>query len=163
MSQPSIAVDYNLFMGAVDNFNHLVQASSCRRPGQLKWTKKMIEWLMDLAQVNAYLIWKSERANQRDDKREHEHFINELCGQLCYIAEKVHRPVYDQTSVRCAWRGCQARPYKKRTALAKVSNLPAIPRKAFTTSRCEDCEIALCTNKTCWDDYHNELQLPTDE
>ena len=56
LDQLKILVDYNRYIGATDTFNHLVQALTTARTGQRKWIKKFISWLIDIAQVNAFII-----------------------------------------------------------------------------------------------------------
>jgi hypothetical protein len=90
--QPAIAIDYNSYMGSTDTINHLRASATVRRPGQPKWTKKFIEFIVDICQDNAYLVGKRNPLNRRRDHRERAFFLQELVNGLVQVQEEAHIP-----------------------------------------------------------------------
>lgn len=158
--QPAIAVDYNEFMGATDNFNHLTQTVTCRRRGQDRWTTKYIEWMIDVAHVNSYLIWRSNPDNEDKNNEGTRPFTQILIQQLIEVPEKPHTRYQIDRPLRCAYTNCTPRPYKKRKVLGEVANPPAKRRTATTLYKCAQCNVALCNKPACWDAYHSSKGLP---
>ena len=116
-TQPAVAVDYNIYMGATDTTNHLRAMATVRRPGQPKWTKKFLEFLIDICHVNAYLIWKRNPLNQRRDHRERAFFLRELVNGLLEVREEAYIPGRRPTRRHCSWKGCQPKAYTRRLPL----------------------------------------------
>lgn len=158
--QPEVAVAYNKWMGPTDNANHLRVTATIRRPGQLKWTKKFIEFIVDICQVNAYIIWKRNPQNQQLGHRERKAFISELIEGLLYDQDNVHIPSSGKTRKHCRWRGCRPREYNRRQPLQEVTNLATPSRSCLTWDYCTRCTRCLCISKGCWAAYHKARHLP---
>ena len=157
--QPSVAVAYNSFMNATDNFNHLRNEGSVRRPYQSKWTKKFLEFAIDLCRVNAYLIWRASLIIHDLDHRERKEFTRQLITGLLDDQEEEHTPSQRSKRNYCAWKGCQTREYQKRKPLAEVTNSSTKPWTRKTTDYCNKCCKALCIATGCWAAYHRAKRL----
>lgn len=160
IEQPAAAVDYNTYMGSTDANNQLRGEATVRIARQLKWTKKFLEFLIDICHTNAYLIWKRELRNQRTDERERDFFLQELITGLLYNPEDVHRPTHLKTRRYCGWSGCQPREYNRRQVLVEVRNSEKQSRPSRTTEYCETCMKVLCIGIGCWQAYHEAYGLP---
>ena len=141
-------------MGAVDNINHLRQAYTIRRGRQPKWTKKFIEFIIDICHVNAYVVWRRHQAGMYKDHREREHFMKELIEGLVEWQEDVHTKSQRQKSTYCSWSGCQPNRHQPRQPLQEVVNSARPLRARRTHGYCEKCMKTLCTDRGCWEAYH---------
>jgi len=160
VDQPAVAVDYNDYMGPTDANNQLQGAATVRIARQVKWTKKFREFLVDICHTNAYLIWKRQPPNQRNDHRERDFFLSELITGLLYNQEYVHTPTQLKTRRYCGWSGCKPREYNQRQALQPVTNEATPSRHSRTTDYCTTCMKALCIGRGCWEAYHLAYGLP---
>lgn len=158
--QPEVAVAYNKWIGPTDNTNHLRAVATIRRPGQLKWTKKFIEFIVDICQVNAYIVWRRHPPNQRTDHRDREVFLRELIDGLLYDHESIHAPIEAKSRHYCRWKGCQPREYNRRQPLQEVVNRAISSQSSRTTDYCTKCMKYLCINKGCWAAFHKVNHHP---
>jgi hypothetical protein len=161
MDQPAIPVDYNTYMGSTDLTNRYRSYSTTRIAGQRKWTKKMLEFMIDMCQINAYLVYNRYQPppHVRDDS--HELFIKGLVAGLIHQQEEVHTPQERSKSVYCSWRGCQPRAYTRPTPLGRVVNNMTPARGGRTFDWCTKCGKAFCITRGCWRAYHDHYDLPT--
>jgi hypothetical protein len=158
--QPAIAVDYNTYMGATDNANHLRAIASIVRPGEPKWTRRILAYIIDICHCNAYLIYLDARRERRPDHRDREIFLNELVEGLLEIHDKPHIAAQHSSRRFCTWRACRATPNSNRRVLADITNSARKPYASRTADYCKQCGISLCVTKGCFEAYHNEKHLP---
>jgi hypothetical protein len=159
VSQPKIAVDYNRFMGNTDLHNRLRAYKTVRRPHQPKWTKKIIEFIIDICHTNAFIIWKRYQAKSDRGRRTRERFLTELIEGLIEIQEEVHIPAQALKRSFCAWTGCQPRGYTKRNTLGEIVNNATASRASRITDYCDDCIKFLYVGKGCWGQYYEAAGL----
>ena len=158
--QPTVAVEYNQHMGEVDTANQLRQARTIYRPSQLKWNKSVIDYLIDVAHTNAFLVWEQNQDDLDSGRRAREVFITQLKAGLRQVPDIIHQSNELLKKRRCGWRGCTTRPQAHRLVLAERDGNAAPVRRSHTTGYCETCMEVLCTTKSCWDDYHRDKQVP---
>lgn len=108
-----------------------------RRPGQLEWTKKFLEFIVDICHVNAHLTWKRSPSNQRRDHRERAFFLQELVNGLLEVQGEAHIPGRRPTRGHYGWRGFQPKVYIYRQPLHEVlyarrHGLPTLARRTTT-------------------------------
>lgn len=154
--QPHTAVQYNTHMGHVDTYNHLRVNYSCRRPSQLKWTKKWLEFIIDTAHINAFLAWKSIRPEIDAGHRQRRKFLLQLIPALMDMKEYIHKPCRREKRGYCAMVGCQATPRPQRRILGEVDGNARPLRSPRTTDYCENCLKYLCIGKGCWERHHRQ-------
>lgn len=161
-SQPAVAVDYNDYMGAVDNGNRYRSSTSVRRRGQLKWTKAMIDYMIDIAQNNAFLIYKTYTTPDTLHHRDHEYFLQELVDGLLEITDKPHEAFQAAKSNYCQWEGCKPRGYTSRAVLGEISGNESKKQTRRTDYHCKQCDKTLCSGpRGCFKAYHVAHGLPT--
>lgn len=150
-------------MGATDNSNQLRSLATIDRPGQVKWTKKFISFLVDICAGNAYKVWKTNALNKAKKKHERALFLEQLIEGLIHDREIVHTPIQASTRKHCRWKGCQATTSPQRQALAEISNYSRKSYTSKTTNYCKSCGIHLCVSKGCWAAHHAQYELPVAE
>jgi hypothetical protein len=154
--QPHTAVQYNAHMGHVDTYNHLRVNYSCRRSGQLKWTKKWLEFMIDTAHTNAFLAWKSTRPKIDTGHRQRRKFLSQLIPALIEMKEYIHKPCRREKRGYCAMVDCQATPRPQRRILGEVDGNARPLRAPRITDYCEKCLKYLCMGKGCWERHHRQ-------
>lgn len=158
--QPKIAVQYNLHMGHVDVANQLRQQKTIRRAGQLKWTKKFIEFIVDVAHTNAFLAFQQYQQEPDPGHRERERFLTQLIAGLLHDQENTHTPSDRGKLTYCGWKQCTPGPSHGRQALGEVTGNARRVRTSKTAGYCTKCSKALCVKKGCWEAYHRYHSLP---
>ena len=159
VQQPKVAVEYNNYMNSTDHHNHLRAMATVRRAGQKKWTKKIIEFIIDVCQTNAYLIWRRNRFGDNDDNTQRWKFLEQLIEGLLQVPEKIHTPTQRPSRSECKWKGCRPRGYKKREPLSEIVNQVTTVYHRKTEWWCKQCQIALCLDRNCFSAYHAEHGL----
>jgi hypothetical protein len=161
IDQPAIAVDYNTFMGSTDKANQYRAYSTVRVAGQPSKTKKILEFMIDSCQNNAFLVWQRYQPPDHINSRSHEYFINELVEGLLLQPGKVHTPFHRSNRTYCAWKDCSPRGYTQRTPLGEIINSTGQFRGSKTYDYCQECMKALCIERGCWGSYHDAHNLIT--
>ena len=77
--KPTAIVEYTRHMGAVDRFDHYCSSYAFTRKS-LKWWRKTFYWLLELAVVNSFILYKE--TNPSDDKITHIRYRKQLIQQL---------------------------------------------------------------------------------
>ena len=160
VQQPQVAVDYNNYMNSTDHHNHLRAMATVRRAGQKKWTKEIIEFIIDVCQTNAYLIWRRGQFGNNDDNTQRCLFLEQLIDGLLQVPEKIHTPLERLPRSECKWKGCQPRGYRRRQPLSEIVNQTTTVYRRKTNWWCKQCQIALCLDRSCFSAYHAEHRLP---
>jgi len=159
--KPAIVADYNRHMGHVDNADRVANSYTASRR-TWKWTKKLFFHLSDLAIVNSYILLSScggKKISHRDFRLT---LIREMLarsgdeprpsmpvgrppsasnntGRLDTRHNK-HWPVCSNTKQRC-----------------RVCSLGGVKRTVIF--RCVKCDVALCVNQNCFEDYYTKTNL----
>jgi hypothetical protein len=153
-------------MGSTDQNNHLRATATVRRSGQCKWTKKFVEFIIDICHTNAFVIYRRYHLTRHNRNRIRTQFIQELITGLLYIQGKVHIQSQLKTRRHCTWEGCRPREYNHRQPLQEVANEASPYQTSKTQDYCEQCMKSLCIGKGCWAAYHkanNLLIRPEDD
>ena len=75
-------------MGSTDHANHLRAMMTVSRPGVLKWTKKFIDFMIDICHTNTFIIWQDSQPSTRRNPRRRAEFLQELVTGLVNNADK---------------------------------------------------------------------------
>ena len=159
--KPQIVADYNRHMGYVDKGDRMANTYSINRR-TWKWTKKLFFHLFDLAILNSHIFFSSLGGKKMSHRDFRNTLMWDLLAQAGYerrvqrprgrppsvvtqakrlaVRDKGHWPMPSATRRRC--RVCAAR--------GVVRNVSFI---------CDDCNVALCCDKTCFRDYHINADL----
>ena len=82
VAAPRQAISYNSFMGGVDLSDQLRSYFTCQRKAE-KWWKQLLFFLLDIAAVNAWVIYQESRDIPNNEKMtRHGHFQMRLAEQL---------------------------------------------------------------------------------
>lgn len=149
-SKPIVISDYNENMGYVDLSDRMANSYSFQRR-TLKWTKKLFFHLFDISILNAYLLSQY--------KGTHRNFRMELVRNLTERNEMISRPVQENSSkhqnVEGSGSGHWPLKAKNRRRCAACSKNGIERRSAVI---CKLCNVALCIDRNCFEDYHNLLK-----
>jgi len=148
-------------MGHVDNADRMANSYTASR-WTWKWTKKLFSHPLDLAIVNSYILlssWGGKKISHRD-------FQLTLIREM--LARSGHEPRPPMPVGRSAsasyntgrmdtrhnklWPG---RSNMKR--LCRVCSLGGMKRTVIF--RCVKCDMALCVDRNCFEDYHTKTNL----
>lgn len=78
ITKPNAVIEYTKHMGAVDRFDHYCNSYSFTRKS-LKWWKKTFFWLLEVAVVNSFILYKEIHSDKVID---HIQYRKELIQQL---------------------------------------------------------------------------------
>ena len=163
--KPACVVAYNHGMGGVDRSDQL--SATCRSVRKhTKWYKKLFFYMVDIAVVNAFLIFKKLRKNKQ--RITLTQFKVNLAGQLLEVAEisdyssrgrprslptpdrlrgkDGHFPKYNPTPDGRAFF------YKRCTVCLKHG------KRKETKFQCDKCEVPLCI-LPCFKDFHTKINF----
>ena len=167
VSKPVAVAEYNTFMGGVDKSDQLLSYYTFHHRTQ-KWWKRAAFHLLNLACVNAYIIY-SESHSPR--KLIHELFLVEAAKGLLTQAgtssadlenanETFSAPAEVLHSFRLTGRHfleelppCDSG--RIRQCVCVVCSKKKGRRKVTTRYRCKSCKLALCPT-TCFELYHTK-------
>lgn len=165
---PGVIDDYNHHMNGVDLANQLRAWMTCQRPGVYKPWQPLWYWLLDICACNAYLIWKSSHLElDQWSTRLHRKFQEGLIDALLHVPDE--RPTPIQTQVEkdpsCGHRGrrmpsmknctyCLRQTSQKRRFGTEIINEAQPNRARRSNFGCIDCDVNLCKEGPCWDQWH---------
>jgi hypothetical protein len=167
--------DYNYGMNATDNSNQLRANLSSHQLYEHRTWRPLGYFLIDIAATNAYALWRLQQTPEFcAGHHEHEVFEQALISGLLHRGP-AHLPVPKVGKrSRCRWGvvqpgGClqEQRQYKdnerkarwrSRNTLGEISGNAARPvpvkRPRNIHSGCLDCNLNLCIDRDCFDNYH---------
>lgn len=171
-----IVINYNKFMGGVDRNDQLSKYSAFNRQ-QVKWWKKVFFQLVNMAMVNAYIMYKFHCSKENNRIMSHADFrtncikqlieetANELTlpknrgqriGSVMLRLMDRHYPMKIQPfgSKKNISRACVVCSHADRR---KRKHDSVQPRKRFgreSSYQCKTCEVALCV-VPCFELYHS--------
>ena len=161
VEQPTIAVQYNLHMGHMDRANQLRANLTIARPQEPKWTMRMIEYMIDSAYINAYLVWTKHQAKQDLSHRDRRVFTKLLTKELLQSSDIVHQPSISTTSTYCKWNNCSVNNHtkpRKRQALASISTNIQHRKDRKTFDYYMTCKKSLCVQHEYFNSYHESIE-----
>ena len=200
---PKAIDDYNHHMKGVDQADQLRANFTCHRKQNYRTWWPLFYFLVDIACVNAYLLWKwSSTANSTYAKRTHNghrYFMETLCSQLLHFNDPIekekqqekqherrqdysqslplavlhrhHKHVQRKSFGRCKWGklhspGCpRKRSPKKRKFGTDITEetingvSEAILGGSRTHYECSKCQVWLCIEGACWQQYHHSIRV----
>lgn len=170
---PFIIKEYNRHMGGVDLMDGLIGRYHIRMKTR-KWTNKLFFHMLDMAMVNAYILYNRLHPG---DKKELQNFRIEVAESMCLIdqCKKKGRPLSSTTT---AENGRQMAGTKTYIPTAEVQfdgidhwcifldrsgkkTCKFFGCKSETQAFCTKCKVNLCnsTSKSCFYEYHQRQQL----
>lgn len=173
---PKIIREYNAHMGGVDLMDSFLGRYRIKIKSR-KWYIRIFFHLLDLAVINAWIIYKKNLIAKNVPKKDILNlgtFRNELAFTLCNLGV-VQENKRGRPSSSALEREIQAK--KKRSAVAVAppkevrrdgqGHWPLVggslrckyPNcKGYSTVHCSKCKVNLCLNKNnnCFNNYHNE-------
>lgn len=84
--KPNVVLDYINRMGSVDKSDHFVASYKFVRKTK-KWYRKIFFWLLEVAVVNSYILYKDVQENRNNKSLAHREF--RLCLVCALVKEKV--------------------------------------------------------------------------
>ena len=164
--KPHLIVDYNMHMNGVDRNDQLLSYYSMNRK-TLKWWKKVFWRLIEMALINAFLIFKFQRPDTS-----HKRFRLDLAYNLA-------QPIVDARTIGRSLPGPGRSPAVQSDRLSgkhfPTASRKGAPRKrckvcAFqktpsgrykdtkTATLCERCNVHLCAGE-CFKIYHTKTKF----
>lgn len=159
---PHVVAAYNEIMGGVDRFDQLRERYAIGRRS-IKWWHRILYYLVDLAIVNSFIMWKCVKNKKEKEECNQLSFRIRLAKQLIsgyssrkrrgrpinYLSNKSkvpddvklanvgsHMPLVNENYRRC--KHCSTKSCEKRTRYT-----------------CSACEVPLCINN-CFAKFHNK-------
>jgi hypothetical protein len=160
---PTAINNYNHYMNGVDRNNKLRRNMTVYRANEHRNWRLIWHWLLDVALVNAFLVWKEEKKNR--PRRGHRRFRQALYDQLLATQDVCTDPIQlsgaiygpsGHTRVRfiksnyctqCKPARVQQGSHKRRFGDSLSVNVPGNGR--------QECSVYLCVHGTCFDSYHS--------
>ena len=139
-SAPQVAVDYNKYMGGVDQLDSLRGTASCNIMS-MKWWHALFWWILDMAMVNAHHVYSVEEEKVGRTPMNRFDFIQSVVEELKHDGEHHGEETVENAPV-----------YRKRASLdagTRCSGLDPI-----TVDRRARC-------KNCWSRKHVECKVFT--
>lgn len=92
---PRAINDYNHHMKGVDQANQLRAGFTCYRKQNYRTWWPLFFWLIDVANTNAYLLWKW--SNNKQHHKSHRVFLSTLCNQLLHSNDQEEEKQQEQS------------------------------------------------------------------
>jgi Transposase IS4 len=186
---PKAINDYNHHIKGVDQADQLRASFTCHRKQNYRTWWPLFYFLIDVAYVNVYLLWKwSSSANAAKAAKTHNSyrdFMSALCSQLLHSNDKKqeesqiqpttvlprhHTHIQGKSIGRCEWGklhppGCPRKRAPKRKFGTDIteSTVNGTSEAVFGGSRthykCSECQNWLCIEGQCWQQYHNSIEV----
>ena len=159
--KPTIVADYNRHMGHIDNADGMANSYTASRR-TWKWTKKLFFHLLDLAIINSYILLSSCGGK----KISHRDFRLTLIGEMLARSGHEPRPSFPvgrpgpasanigrlDTRQNKHWPGRNPKGRCCRVCSARGV-------KRTVVFKCVKCDVALCVDQSCFEDYHTKNNL----
>ena len=166
--KPVVVEEYNRFMGGVDRSDQLLSYYGFPHR-TVKWWRRAMFHLLDMAVVNAYIMYTTSTQSSR--KRTHEQFRIELAKELLLQSSidvgedvplshgRLQRPLPPQSrlterhfpdNLTCAVPG------KKRQTECTVCSRKRGRGRKTTTYMCKQCKLPMCITP-CFELYHTKV------
>ena len=153
--------DYNRHMGHDDNADRMTNSYKASRR-TWKWTKKPFFHLLDLAIVNSYILLSScggKKISHRDFRLT---LIREMLARSGHDSRpsmSVGRPASSSNNTeRLDTRHNKHWPGRSSTKRrCRMCSERGVRRTVIF--RCVKCDVALCVDRNCFEDYHTKTNL----
>ena len=96
-----IAIQYNFYMSHVNRVNQLRVDLIISRSQQLKWIKRMIEYMIDSVSINVYLIWNHYQSNNDFSHRNRRVFTQKFIEKFLRSSDIIHQSSINIKSIYC--------------------------------------------------------------
>ena len=162
---PHAIIDYNMYMGGVDLTDQCLSYYSLTSRRTIKWWKKIIWRMIDIAILNSWLIFRTNFPSSR--LKSHRMFRIQLVHELV-------QPYLDMRATAGLSRGRQSVspdrrlqgkhfPYKSirrlRCVVCSKKRTPAGQRKDTKTMVfCPKCNVHMCLG-TCFEEFHTRSSI----
>jgi hypothetical protein len=181
LSIPVVVDRYNYYMGAVDEFDHLIAQNSGLRHVVRGGYQALEHWLLRTVLVNCYLLAlcsdvpEPREINFRSQADFRRQLVTALIakgreGEVCpkrrisrisQGADQVPTRLHEQVKLRrrgiCVYcKGLRFKDrLKKRVALAQIaSNQGRKSSQHVSIYGCKQCDVSLCRDRGCFDSFH---------
>ncbi|KAK6177150.1 hypothetical protein SNE40_015310 [Patella caerulea] len=162
---PTMVVDYNKNMGGVDHLDQYRSYYNLGRAGK-KWWKYLVFALLNIAVVNAYILWYSSRMPLPKNKRK---------WSLKTFKLRIVHQLADNFSSRkrkCSWEGREVQKVIERNIMPghdlvrfdgrkracqwclKEKKRTASDRCVVSSFECSHCRVNLCRDGDCYVKFH---------
>ena len=155
-------MQYNLHMSYVNRANQLRNELTISQFKQIKWTKRMIEYMINSINTNAYIVWSHHQSTRNFNHRNRRVFIQKLIEEFLRNSNIIHQSSKCIKSIYCEWSDCSINDhtkFRKRQALTfkNVNILHRSSRKTF--DYCMTCKMNLCVSHECFKSYHDSKKM----
>ena len=154
-----IAMQYNFHMSHVNRANQFRNELTISRFEQINWTKRMIEYMMNSINTNAYIVWNHYQSQKNFNHRNRRVFIQKLIEKFIRSSNIIHQ---SSKSIYCVWNDCSInfhiRFRKRQTFIFRNVNIQyRSNRKTF--DYCMTCKMNLCVSFECFKIYHDSKEM----
>ncbi|GBM40470.1 PiggyBac transposable element-derived protein 4 [Araneus ventricosus] len=149
-TKPKIVADYNKHMGYVDLGDRMASTYTFTQRTR-KWTKKLFFSLIDIAVLNAFLMFKSNQTKSNFSLKEFRmNLITSLIGNInSKVAEPSVTPkLKSNDDTKFSHWAIDEKKRSRCTCCAKKD------KQKITTIICKACNVALCIDQNCFEEYH---------
>lgn len=143
---PVVVDAYNYAMNGADTKNQL-RSSFSVSGRHIKWNKALFDWILDMAIIHAYMIWR-QRRQYNDRSHDLRRAFNKQLIQSMLTGDQAHEQRQYYAPRRCTDISCQP------AALAIHNRIVGKRTRQY----CMDCNIVLCNEHGCWESYHTDPQ-----
>ena len=129
---------------------------------KLKWIMRMIEYMLNLININAYLVWIKHQAKKNFDHKNRRVFIQKLIAKLLRNSNIIHQAFTNITSIYCSWNECAINNHaksRKRQTLVSISINISRRQDRRTFDYCMTCKKSLCVKQECFNSYHESIEM----
>ena len=166
--KPTVVLEYNKTMGAVDNVSALMHPYKSTRKG-LKWFRKLFEVFLDMCVLNAYVL-----SNKRQTtKTKHVDFVmslvNDIVARHFHVRQSSVTPRRQVDFRRLTERhfpstlpstAARERPTRQCHVCGYRRNFFGKRLRRETRYFCAECNVPLCV-VPCFKEYHTIENLKT--
>lgn len=154
---PQVVKAYNEAMGGVDKFDQLHERYSVGRKS-LKWWHRIFYYLVDLAIVNSFVMWKMQQPKHLQSKCDQLTYRLKLARQLisgfCSRKNSGRKNNCFQkmvpNEVRLAGVGLHMPKFNQKTRRCKSCSAKKVDKRSHLT--CNHCKVPLCAE--CYQKFH---------
>ncbi|XP_064648759.1 piggyBac transposable element-derived protein 4-like [Lineus longissimus] len=169
---PNVVVDYNKYMGGVDHADQLRSYYKVGRTGK-KWWKYLFWAMLNVAVVNAYILWL--QSNHPLPRKTREYSLKKFKLALVHqmvdgfsgrknpargsIGERVVIEVIQDNALPGHTKVCFSGRKRVCVQCSKAKRKTAGGHVPETKFGCRVCEVNLCRNAGCFQEYHAFLNV----
>lgn len=162
VKKPEMIIEYNKFMNGVDKCDQYLSSYPFNRR-TMKWWKKVFVRLVDLAVINAMVIYFEQNPDLKSKYQSHKKFRIALIHALVQSCVENREPVskHDDPATRLQGKHFPTSKYPEAKKCCTVcgykKNKNGKQARKKTWNYCEKCNKFIC--KLCFETYHTKLNL----